>query len=224
MSHISNFPSELQSICSLIAERLRARRKELKYRQEDLAEYGGPSKDTVIKWESGNKIESCEFGSFLRLCKSLECDAAYFFGDIDAPTKPIQDICDETGLTLQAYYNLAAAASREKNDFRPELLHSSNSELQSFNKATVSKIDFLNALLENDQQWEKIASYAFDYAYNKSSKDVNTVQYSEIALYNAARECMKLIEGMKWTYIKEIQQEENGKQKKKRRAKNGNNN
>lgn len=108
-------------------DRLRSRRKELKYTQEALAnkmqELGVEVEtQTFKKWEvignqsSVGQKKSCSSYYIPALCKALDCDVEYLFGNSPTPHKEIADVAEATGLSKKAAEKLISYEKRAEND------------------------------------------------------------------------------------------------------------
>ena len=95
--------------------KLKLRRKELGFTQNQLAQELGVSEKTVKDWEheifnhSGMKL-----GNLIRLCKVLNCDVSYFLTDQVLPTKEATDIQKETRLSAAAAKKIVEMGSRNQ--------------------------------------------------------------------------------------------------------------
>lgn len=70
-----------------MAERIRDRRKEMGFTQEDLALALGLQKAAVAKYESG-RVENIKQAVLLKMAELLQCTPAYLMGWSNIPTEP----------------------------------------------------------------------------------------------------------------------------------------
>ncbi len=75
----------------LFGERLKKRRKEQRFTQEELGQNVGVTRQTVIQWERGSF--SPDMDKLSRIAEALECSAAWLLGETDNPA-PFQDFED----------------------------------------------------------------------------------------------------------------------------------
>lgn len=85
---------------SAFSDRLQKQRKAKGYTQEDFCEIIGISRDTLSKWENGNRCPN--IGQLLNLCEVLECDPDYLLGRIEHTKNNMQIASDVTGLSEDA--------------------------------------------------------------------------------------------------------------------------
>lgn len=71
-----------------------------KITQELLAEWMGVSRETIKKWESDATAPTIE--NIRKLCRVLDCDYDFLFGDIDAPYRVGFSLEEDTGLSQEA--------------------------------------------------------------------------------------------------------------------------
>lgn len=98
------------------AKPLKRRRKELSYKQKDLAIAVGVSVESIRNWEQGRVLPSYE--KLIELSKILECDCDYLLGTMDYSTHDIQFIHDQTGLSEKTISKLLTWKDEEPHRIR----------------------------------------------------------------------------------------------------------
>ena len=195
-----------------MAERIEKKRKQPRsplfpkgFSQGELAELLNVHRNTVVKWEKGESIP--ENNVLLRMCNLFGCIQGYLLGEkgCDYETQVAADVCKETGLIEQAFYNLSAAA-HQVGKFIPEIQESAIGAVHSYNAEIVSKMAFINALLVDNDSWGKIAAHGFDYDWHKRTfiegKDYfNDKALSRLALEDAGEVLKRFISCIKWPIV-----------------------
>lgn len=90
-----------------IGNRIKKRRREIGLTQTDFLSELDLSKDSrtmVSKWENGITLPQTDM--IPKICKALDCDAGYLFGEYEHPKRVASDIISETGLSENAIYTL----------------------------------------------------------------------------------------------------------------------
>ena len=146
-----------------IGERIRFERKKKNMSMDALAESIGTSRQTIARWERGEGVE-VTLNMLLRLCNIFECDIGYLLCEYDCKTRVITDLQEETGLSVLAATNLEVVANAPLDGpMNEDVLDSHRDNLRRYEIGRFAKIRLLEALLENDNELEKIAVAAFDY-------------------------------------------------------------
>lgn len=118
--------------------------------------------ETYKKWEYGQNTINIKW--LPAICKVCECEVGYIFGEFDCRKKDIGCIRDITGLSLLASDNLEIASYSPFEESRSEMVvNSSSDELRRYEIGRFAKIKFIEALLQDDKEWENISVYAYDY-------------------------------------------------------------
>lgn len=124
---------------SIVSQRLGLIRNKKGLTQQELAEKLGFSRDTITKWENGERqIKATDLA---KICEALDCSADYLIGRTKEPTtdKDTQFVIDYTGLTENTVCQL-----KNLNNVR---------ELNDIEGTTFSKfiLNFVNLMFENDK-------------------------------------------------------------------------
>lgn len=192
-----------------LGERIATCRKNKHMTQADLAERLGLSQEsrtTVAKWEHGTTFPPCQI--IPDLCAALNCDAGYLFGEFDTPRKAVSDIQDETGLSLLAAENLLVIAGAPFESPMDDILEDSpHDRLRNLEIARFAKIRFVEAILENAEELERLAVAAYDYRKQMqffeqdSLKTIEGIRHDQFAglAKEAAKEALTdLLDCIKW--------------------------
>ena len=75
-------------------------RKKTGLSQSEFAEKYHYSLATVKKWEQGKAVP--EYENLVSLCEIFHCDTNYLFAENELPTRDLQYIHDQTGLTIES--------------------------------------------------------------------------------------------------------------------------
>ena len=127
-----------------VGYRIKERRKEIKLAQSDFAEAIGmaaSSRTTIAKWERGDSSPNVTMIPLI--CKALDCDAGYLFGEFDTPHKEAQDIMKQTSFSSHASEKIFFYSRSE----RPEKIGSKEDIKWGLGKEDFWK--FINDLLES---------------------------------------------------------------------------
>lgn len=214
---------------SSFGKNIPARRKELGLNQAQLAEKiweqeinstlnaNAPS---AIKEQKRKNICNYENGKFpkdgaiyYRLCEVLDCDMDYLFGLIDTPKHAHTDIMEETGLSEPAVANLLVCAGAPDECKIDELLtECPHDNLRAYEIGRFAKIRFIELLLENSDELERLAVSAYDYRrqmqlYERSPlHDIEGIrhdQFAGVAKEEAKEALSALLEKIKWDTFSE---------------------
>lgn len=79
-------------------------RKQLGLTQQEFADKYYFSLPTVKKWEQGQAIP--EYNKLFELCEIFNCDLDYLFAENELPTRDLQYIHDQTGLSSNSIHSL----------------------------------------------------------------------------------------------------------------------
>ena len=110
---------------------------------------------------------------FIKLSEALDCDLEYLFDLQTEPRRSTREIEELTNLSELASTNLRIAADSYKEDINLEL--AKESYFHDFEVGKKSKLLFLQHLLENSDEWEKISVSYFD--YKKEIEKANIAPY-----------------------------------------------
>lgn len=214
---------------SSFGKNIPARRKELGLNQAQLAEIiweqeinrtNSTNAPSAIKEQKRKNICNYENGKFpkdgaiyYRLCEVLDCDMDYLFGLIDTPKHAHADIMEETGLSELAVANLLAYAGAPDEGKMDELITGSlHDNLRAYEIGRFAKIRFIELLLENSDELERLAVAAYDYRrqmqlYEGSPlHDINGIrhdQFAGVAKEEAKEALSALLEKIKWDTFSE---------------------
>ncbi len=212
--------SELQ--LSYFPLRLKERRNALGLSQDALSkkmEQEGEhvSVKTINTWEktSGGVQTGPKSAHLISLCRVLDCEPEYLFGEIATPHKATADVQEQTGLSLLAVDNLISAANAPfEGPMREEISENPRDRLREFEIGRFAKIRFLELLLENDVEWEKMAVAAYDYQRQMQEfrkDDLHTVdgirhdQFANVAKEEAKEALSRLFVKIKWDVLDGIE-------------------
>lgn len=174
---------------SVIGERIKLERKAADLSQDKLGEKLNYKRQTIAKWEKGDSFP--ELADLLKLCNLFGCELGYLLGEYDCKTREVTDVQKITGLSEQAILNLAASASDQKASINKTLAESSNDRLRLLATGQYAKMRFINALLEDTDTWEGLASSTYEYKMFESMRGkVNTIRREDSPEYKAAVEQM----------------------------------
>lgn len=121
------------------------------------------TRQTISKWEKGDGAGPTLW-DLLRLCELFGCDIGYLIGDYECRTRITTDIRDETGLSELAVDNLRIAAGGPDEGPMDDILENCpHDRLRAYEVGRFAKIRFMEALLENTDEWERLAVAAYDY-------------------------------------------------------------
>jgi len=154
-----------------IGKRILEERKKLGYKSLDaFAKDMNVSRQTLAKWEHGDEVTCPQLKDLLRMCHIFECELGYLLCELEYTYKTRQatNVQKVTGLSEAAIQNLEIANQNQGSPARQALIDTANESVRSFEIARISKIPFINALLENVELWEELASSAFEYRKYKS--------------------------------------------------------
>jgi len=166
----------------LFGERLKKRRKEVKYKnkpftQENLASLVDVDIKTIQNWEAGKNQspDSMNVRNVIPLCKYLDCDFEYLFGAIDVPHKPVADVQAVTGLSRTAI------------------------EALEYMKKThiLEAVSSLSKIIEHEDFYDFISTmhlHVVDFNHNKFNVDQEHVKYIATALNCNQDEVKKYLE------------------------------
>ena len=183
-----------------IGKRLAAERERFKVngRQltlDALSEEIGVTRQTLSKWEKGTG-EGPTLWDMVRLCDFYKCDLGYLTGEYECRTRITTDIREETGLSELAVDNLRIAAGGPDEGPMSDIIEGCpHDRLRDYEVGRFAKIRFVEALLENPEEWERIAVAAFDYRRQMQYFDedrtgtVEGVRHDQFA--NVAKETAK---------------------------------
>lgn len=146
-----------------IGNRIRLERERNEMSKEKLGSLIGTTRQTIARWERGEGVE-VTLNMLLRLCNIFECDIGYLLCEYDCKTRVITDLQEETGLSVLAATNLEVVSNAPLvGPMDDDILESRRDNLRRYEIGRFAKIRLLEALLENDNELEKIAVAAFDY-------------------------------------------------------------
>ncbi len=156
------------------------------------------------QWENGyNPVDVRWIPAICELCK---CDVGYLFGEHESLTKETDEIRDITGLSELAATNLLIASEIPEGKPQEYALHD---DLRNFSVGRFVKIPFLQSLLENAEEWERLAVCAYDYlsemrkykaAPNHTVNDIRHDQFADVAKQNATLHLSRLFEEISKEY------------------------
>ena len=179
----------------LSAERERCKADGRPLTLDALSEKIGVTRQTLSKWEKGAG-DGPTLWDMVRLCDFYGCDLGYLTGEYDCRTRITTDIREETGLSELAVDNLRiAAGGPDEGPIREVIEESPHSRIRDYEVGRFAKIRFIEALLENDKELERIAVAAFDYRrqmqeFEKDSTGtVGGIRHDQFA--NVAKEAAK---------------------------------
>ena len=168
---------------------IRARRKELKLKQEKLADMAWCSRQTIVDIELGNVIP--KFETVINIAKALDCSIDYLTGHIDKSTHKLQGVCDYTGLSEEAVKNLHHTYSllTKQQETKRGVSNSLSSVFLPRAEATINGI---NMFLEQGID-KALVDNIFSLVYNyKSTKD--SPQFTYVQKYNIYSEDGEVID------------------------------
>ena len=132
----------------------------------------------------------------------------YLFGLIDTPKHVHADIMDETGLSELAVSNLLICAGEpDKGEIDELITECPHDNLRSYEIGRFAKIRFIQALLENTDELERLAVAAYDYRRqmqlfeNSPQHDINGIrhdQFAGIAKEEAKEAISTLLQKIEW--------------------------
>lgn len=183
----------------------------VKFSLDVLAEKINVTRQTIAKWESGKSSPTVE--DLLQLCNVFGCDYGYLIGDYECRTRKATDIRDETGLSELAIDNLLVCAGAPDEGKIDELLtECPHDNLRAYEIGRFAKIRFIELLLENSDELERLAVAAYDYRrqmqlYERSPlhdiKGIRHDQFAGVAKEEAKEALSALLEKIKWDTFSE---------------------
>lgn len=183
---------------------------------DQLAEKISVARQTISKWEKGEGAGPTVW-DLLRMCEVFGCDYGYLVGDYDCRTRTATDIQAETGLSEFAVINLLIAAGGPfEGPMRRPVVKGQHDETRSYEIGRFAKIRFIEALLENSEELERLAVAAYDYRkqiqlFNREPlHTVNGIRHDQFASVakEAAKEALSdlfrkitwdVLDGIEWT-------------------------
>jgi transcriptional regulator with XRE-family HTH domain len=183
---------------------------------DQLAEKISVARQTISKWEKGEGAGPTVW-DLLRMCEVFGCDYGYLVGDYDCRTRTATDIQEDTGLSEAAIDNLLVSADGPFEGPMDEIVEKSqHDELRAYEVGRFAKIRFIEALLENSEELERLAVAAYDYRkqiqlFNREPlHTVNGIRHDQFASVakEAAKEALSdlfrkitwdVLDGIEWT-------------------------
>lgn len=212
----------MQTGVSKFGVNIQKRREQLGLTQTQLAEKiweeeikTSDNEPSAVKEQKRKNIGNYENGKFpkggdiyYRLCKVLDCDMDYLFGLIDTPKHAQTDIMKETGLSEPAVANLLVCAGAPDEGKMDELITGSlHDNLRAHEIGRFAKIRFIELLLENSDELERLAVAAYDYRQQMQlfegspQHDIEGIRHDQFAgvAKEAAKEALSmLLQKIKW--------------------------
>lgn len=199
---------------SIVGERIKKERNRDNHKLtlDELAARINVARQTISKWEQGKGIGPTVL-DLQRMCDVFGCDYGYLIGDYECRTRKATDIRDETGLSELAIDNLLVCAGAPDEGKMDELITGSlHDNLRAYEIGRFAKIRFIELLLENSDELERLAVAAYDYRrqmqlYENSPlhdiKGIRHDQFAGVAKEEAKEALSALFEKIKWDTFSE---------------------
>lgn len=199
---------------SIIGERIKKERNRDNHKLtlDELAAQINVARQTISKWEQGKGVGPTVL-DLQRMCDVFGCDYGYLIGDYECRTRKATDIRDETGLSELAIDNLLVCAGAPDEGKIDELLtECPHDNLRAYEIGRFAKIRFIELLLENSDELERLAVAAYDYRrqmqlYENSPlhdiKGIRHDQFAGVAKEEAKEALSALLEKIKWDTFSE---------------------
>lgn len=193
----------------IIGERIKneRNRENHKLTLDELAAKINVTRQTISKWEQG-KGGGPTVWDLQRMCDIFDCDYGYLIGDYECRTRIATDISDETGLSDQAVTNLLICAGEpDKGEIDELITECPHDNLRSYEIGRFAKIRFIEALLVNTDELEKIAVAAYDFRRQMQlfegspQHNIEGIRHDQFAgvAKEAAKEALSmLLQKIKW--------------------------
>lgn len=199
---------------SIVGERIKKERNRDNHKLtlDELAAQINVARQTISKWEQGKGVGPTVL-DLQRMCDVFGCDYGYLIGDYECRTRKATDIRDETGLSELAIDNLLVCAGAPDEGKIDELLtECPHDNLRAYEIGRFAKIRFIELLLENSDELERLAVSAYDYRrqmqlYERSPlHDIEGIrhdQFAGVAKEEAKEALSALLEKIKWDTFSE---------------------
>lgn len=199
---------------SIVGERIKKERNRDNHKLtlDELAAQINVARQTISKWEQGKGVGPTVL-DLQRMCDVFGCDYGYLIGDYECRTRKATDIRDETGLSELAIDNLLVCAGAPDEGKIDELLtECPHDNLRAYEIGRFAKIRFIELLLENSDELERLAVAAYDYRrqmqlYERSPlHDIEGIrhdQFAGVAKEEAKEALSALLEKIKWDTFSE---------------------
>lgn len=199
---------------SIVGERIKKERNRDNHKLtlDELAAQINVARQTISKWEQGKGVGPTVL-DLQRMCDVFGCDYGYLIGDYECRTRKATDIRDETGLSELAIDNLLVCAGAPDEGKIDELLtECPHDNLRAYEIGRFAKIRFIELLLENSDELERLAVAAYDYRrqmqlYERSPlHDIEGIrhdQFAGVAKEKAKEALSALLEKIKWDTFSE---------------------
>lgn len=199
---------------SIVGERIKKERNRDNHKLtlDELAAQINVARQTISKWEQGKGVGPTVL-DLQRMCDVFGCDYGYLIGDYECRTRKATDIRDETGLSELAIDNLLVCAGAPDEGKIDELLtECPHDNLRAYEIGRFAKIRFIELLLENSDELERLAVAAYDYRrqmqlYERSPlhdiKGIRHDQFAGVAKEEAKEALSALLEKIKWDTFSE---------------------
>lgn len=199
---------------SIVGERIKKERNRDNHKLtlDELAAQINVARQTISKWEQGKGVGPTVL-DLQRMCDVFGCDYGYLIGDYECRTRKATDIRNETGLSELAIDNLLVCAGAPDEGKIDELLtECPHDNLRAYGIGRFAKIRFIELLLENSDELERLAVAAYDYRrqmqlYENSPlhdiKGIRHDQFAGVAKEEAKEALSALLEKIKWDTFSE---------------------
>lgn len=199
---------------SIVGERIKKERNRDNHKLtlDELAAQINVARQTISRWEQGKGIGPTVL-DLQRMCDVFGCDYGYLIGDYECRTRKATDIRDETGLSELAIDNLlVCAGAPDEGKIDEFLAECPHDNLRAYEIGRFAKIRFIELLLENSDELERLAVAAYDYRrqmqlYEGSPlHDINGIrhdQFAGVAKEEAKEALSALLEKIKWDTFSE---------------------
>lgn len=199
---------------SIVGERIKKERNRDNHKLtlDELAAQINVARQTISKWEQGKGVGPTVL-DLQRMCDVFGCDYGYLIGDYECRTRKATDIRNETGLSELAIDNLLVCAGAPDEGKIDELLtECPHDNLRAYEIGRFAKIRFIELLLENSDELERLAVAAYDYRrqmqlYENSPlhdiKGIRHDQFAGVAKEEAKEALSALLEKIKWDTFSE---------------------
>lgn len=191
-----------------IGKRIKKERTRIKGLTLDvLAEKISVTRQTISKWEKGGGGGPTVW-DLEKMCAIFGCDYGYLIGDYECRTRTATDIRDETGLSELAVANLlVAAGGPDEGPMDERDANNVHDNLRAREIGRFAKIRFIEALLENSDELERMAVAAYDYrdhmrkfeqAPLQKVEGITHDQFAGIAKEEAKEALSALLQKLSW--------------------------
>ncbi len=169
-----------------LGNRIKAAREDNNLTQAQLAERIDTKREIISAWEHGRQLPGLK--KLSALCKALDVDMGYLFGEYDSPSKDMICACQYTGLSEKAVKTLHKWDRTDEHD----KLFSTDKAVPVLSAMIESRINFLE-LVHYIWQYIEAGKALKEVGASEFQKAIRTIEKKDVSAYHASQMLSELL-------------------------------